>query len=60
MRLKWQNNEPDRKTGYVVLMRGLTVHRGQRPLDPIARVFPSENNGKASTVEIVSSEIENV
>ncbi|XP_065926153.1 uncharacterized protein [Magallana gigas] len=52
VRRKWQNNQPDLKTGDVVLMRDPTVHRGQWPLGLVTRVFPSQNDGKVRTVEV--------
>nr|XP_034330589.1 uncharacterized protein LOC117680486 [Crassostrea gigas] len=52
VRRKWQNNQPDLKTGDVVLMRDPMVHRGQWPLGIVTRVFPSQNDGKVRTVEV--------
>lgn len=46
IRRKWQYNQPDFKVGDVVLMRDLTVDRGQWPLGLVTKVFPSEIDGK--------------
>lgn len=52
VRRKWQNSQPDLKTGDVVLMSDLTVHRGQWPLGLVTRIVLIENYGKVKTVEI--------
>ena len=50
-RRKWKTDEPNLKTGDVVLLRDKGVNRNRLPLGIVVNVFPSED-GKVRKIEV--------